>query len=214
VGRNEWLACGVILAAFLAGVGLASTASSAIPWYVSRASGIGAFVALSVSVVLGLLVSTKAVEPSVPRIFSFELHGFMSVLALTLVAVHGGALLFDATFHYTVLQLAVPFTTDYAPFATGLGVIATWAMAVVTASFWAKAKIGHRTWRRLHYASFGAYVLSFAHGIAAGSDTTNPFVYWMYAISAMAVVALLVLRLGGHQRAPRPAGAAIRGGST
>lgn len=212
MGRNEWLACGIILAAFLAGVGLASSASSTpIPWYVSRASGIGAFLALTASMVLGLLVSTKAAEPSVPRIFSFELHGFVSVLALTLVAVHGGALLFDATFHYTVLQLAVPFTTEYAPFATGLGVIATWAMAVVTASFWAKKKIGHQTWRRLHYASFGAYVLSFAHGMAAGSDTTNPFVYWMYAISAMAVAGLLALRIAGQQKAPRPAGAPVRG---
>ena len=205
MGRNEWLACGFILAAFLGGAALASTSDSAVPWYVSRASGIAAFIALSASMILGLLVSTKAAEPHVKRLFSFELHGFVSVLSLTLVALHGGALLFDVTFHYTLLNLAVPFITDYAPIATGLGVIAMWAMAIVTGSFWAKKRIGHATWRRLHFLSFAAYVLSFAHGMSAGTDTSNPAVYWMYALSATAVTGLLALRIAGQQKVARPA---------
>ena len=215
MGRNEWTALGLLAATFLGGAALAGP-SGQFAWFIARASGLAAFGALTASMVLGLLVSTKVSEPRVPRIFNFEIHSFVSVLALTLIGIHGGSLLFDASFHFTPLALLLPFAAPYAPIWTGLGVIAAWLVAVVTASFWAKKRIGHRAWRKLHYASFGAYVLSLVHGMSAGSDTSNGLVYAFYGLSVMLVAALFVLRLAGprksvtHRPAASPAASAVR----
>lgn len=211
MGRKEWLALGLLAAAFMGGAALAGAGDNQVPWFISRAAGLGAFVVLSLSVVLGLLVSSRAAEPAVPRAFSFELHGFLSMLSLTLVAIHGGALLFDSWFHFTPLAILVPFVAPYSPLWTGLGVIAAWTMAIVAGSFWARRSLGYTTWRRLHYASFAVYVLALVHGLAAGTDTVQRPVAMMYTISAAVVAGLLTYRIGsrgeGRARAsarPRP----------
>jgi methionine sulfoxide reductase heme-binding subunit len=213
MGRNEWTALGLLAAAFLGGAALAGPGSQ-FAWFLARASGLAAFAALTASMVLGLLVTTKVSEPKVPRIFNFEIHSFVSVLALTLIGIHGGSLLFDASFHFTPLALLVPFVAPYAPLWTGLGVIAAWLVAVVTGSFWAKKRIGHKAWRKLHYASFGAYALSLVHGMSAGSDTSNVAVYWFYALSVTLVASLFVLRLAGPRKAAAPHRAAPANAST
>lgn len=200
MGRNEWTALGLLAATFLGGAALAGSGAH-LPWFIARASGLAAFGALTLSMVLGLLVTTKAAEPRVPRIFNFEIHSFVSVLALTLICVHVGSLLFDASFHFTPLAVVLPFMSPYAPVWTGLGVIAAWLVAIVTGSFWAKKRIGHKTWRKLHYISFAAYALSLVHGLSAGTDSSSVFVYWFYWGSVMVVASLLVLRVAGTQKA-------------
>ena len=44
------------------------------PWLVSRALGLTAYVALSLDIVLGLLVSTGAADRALPRARTLELH--------------------------------------------------------------------------------------------------------------------------------------------
>jgi hypothetical protein len=66
----------------------------------------------------------------------------------------------------------------------------------------------------LHYLSFGVFVSALVHGLTAGTDTANPWVFTLYAATGAAVVALVVLRvvMAGHDgpkgepaRAPRAA---------
>ncbi len=211
MGKQELLALGLLGAAFVGGAALASTGNSQAPWFVSRAAGIGAFVALSLSVILGLLTSMRLGFPGLGRAFNFEIHGFVSVLGLTLVGIHGGSLLFDGFFHFTPAHLLIPFLSPYEPAWTGLGVIAAWGMAIVTASFWMRRWIGQRTWRRLHYVSFAVYLLAFFHGITSGTDTGAMPVALMYAASAVTVASLLALRImirGERIQAGRSAAAA------
>lgn len=200
MGRREWLALGLLGATFLAGAALASPGGQT-PWMIARASGLAAFAALTLSMILGMLITTRAGEPQVPRIFNFEIHSFVSVLALTLIGVHVGSLLFDATFHFTPLTLLIPFISPYAAIWTGLGVMAAWSVAFLVGSFWAKKRIGHKTWRKLHYLSFAGWVLALVHGMSAGTDTSNALVYWFYGLSVMAVAFLFVLRIGGWRKA-------------
>jgi len=181
-----------------------------VPWMLSRASGIVAFVLLSGSILLGLSITTRAGEGSLSRPFVFTIHQFLSVLSLTFVGVHAGALLFDGFFNFGPLEVLVPFAAPYQPFWVGLGVIAAWAAAAVTGSFWARKRIGQRAWRRLHYASFAAYVLSLGHSIFSGSDTSLPVVWLLYAVSATAVAALLTYRVALARPASRPAAPARR----
>lgn len=183
---------------------LASVPLGPYPWYVSRASGVAAFAALALSVTLGLLVSSRGGPRWLPKTLVFELHQFLSVLGLALLAVHAGALLFDSTVPFTPFEILVPFAASYERAWVGAGVMGAWLAAAITASSWLKPRIGHRGWRRLHYASFAAFALGLVHAIGAGTDTQQPAIYWGYVFSAAAVAALTVFRVaarrGGRQQ--------------
>ncbi len=208
-------------AVFMGGILMSASLQTAslghLAWYVSRASGLVAFVLISASVILGLLISTKSPKPLVPRALTFDLHQFLSILTLTMVGAHAGILIFDGFMPFSPAAVLFPFTAPFKPFVTGLGVIAAWLLVAVTASFWLRKYIGQRAWRRFHFVSFATYVLALGHGFTAGPDTTIPLVHWTYVLSAATVAGLLTYRIGfrsgNRQPAPLPppgAGAAAR----
>ena len=195
-----WLALG---AGFVTSLALRSAELGTLPWAISRASGLAAFAVLSASVVLGLLISTKAGDGILSRHFVFDMHQFLAVASLALIALHAGSLLFDSFFNFTSLSLIIPFAAPYKPLAVGMGVLAGWLTAVTAASFWFRSRIGVKRWRTLHYLTFLAYFGALGHGVFAGTDTELPFVYWGYVASAGAVLALTVLRISGYRQADR-----------
>lgn len=182
-------------ASFAAALALQNADLGHVPWYLSRSSGIASFVALTASMVLGLLVSTKAGDPHLPRPLTFDMHAFLSVLSLTLIGVHAASLMFDGFLRFSAADVLIPFVSPYRTFWTGIGIIAAWLAAIVTASFWARKRLGQKNWRRLHYATVAAYLMGLGHGFAAGTDSQLAVVFWMYVISAAMVAALLAYRL-------------------
>ncbi len=193
------------LASFLGAFALQGADLGQIPWAVSRASGLAAFAVLSASVIMGLLISTKASDGLLSRPFVFDMHQFLSVTSLVLVSVHAGSLLFDGFLNFTPLDVLVPFVSPYQPAAIGVGIIAAWLCAITTASFWMRSRIGQKRWRTLHYITFLAYAAGLWHGLAAGTDTRLPLVYWGYIFSLAAVTALTVLRVSGYKKVTRRA---------
>ena len=169
-------------------------------WMVSRASGLVAYAALSLDVIVGLLVSTRSAGRLVPRGHLVDLHGWLSPLTLALVLAHGGVLLADSYVRFDVIDLAVPFASSRWPVAVGAGVLAGYLLLVVHLSFGLRKRIGTSVWRRLHYLSFVAYVLVTVHALAAGSDRANPWVASLYACSLLAVVSLVGLRIAIQRR--------------
>ena len=191
---------------FLSTLALRLMELGSMPWYLSRAAGLTSFAVLSASVILGLLLSTKNNPKWLKKPLVFEMHQFLSVLALVLVAVHVAALVFDPQGTFTPLELLVPFAGAYQRFWVGAGIIAMWLIAAITVSFWMKKRIGHRAWRMLHMGSFAGYLMALGHGIAAGSDTGLAPVYWMYVLSAASIAGLTILRISQQRRtAQRPA---------
>ena len=79
------------------------------------------------------------------------------------------------TIEITFGDLVIPFTAPYKPLWTGLGVIAADLALIVAISFPLKKRIGGRNWRRLHWATYSIFALSTAHGLAAGTDSAQPW---------------------------------------
>lgn len=171
-----------------------------VPWALNRASGLVAFALLSLSVITGLLISTKSSDGFMSRPFVFEMHQFLSVLSVVLIGVHMASLLFDEYLGFTALELVVPFLSPYQPVAMGVGVVGAWLCAITLASFWMRAQIGQKAWRMLHYATFAGYGASLWHGIAAGTDTRMAVVYWMYIGSLAVVAGLTTMRISGYRK--------------
>jgi sulfoxide reductase heme-binding subunit YedZ len=180
---------------------------SRLSWYVIRASGIVAYVLLAVTVAAGLTITGKAVPAGRARVDAYELHSFAALLILGFASVHGAALLVDRFIGFNLVQITVPFTSSYRPVSVAMGIIGFYATAVVYASFWARRYIGYQGWRRLHYASFAAFVLASWHGILSGSDGGRPWMLAVYFLSLGTILVLLAYRLmvTDQSPAPRPA---------
>ena len=104
----------------------------------------------------------------------------------------------DQYINFTLLQVLVPFSTaDYRPFWVGIGQTGFYLWAIVVLSFYVRQRIGQKTWRALHYASFLMYVMGISHGIFSGTDSVAPWAQWYYWLSGGSLLFLLVTRIVG-----------------
>ena len=165
------------------------------PWLLSRATGVTAFLALSLDVIVGLGMSTRAADRWLTRAQALDLHRWLSPVALALVAGHALALLADGYVRFDMLDVLVPFAARFRTTAVGIGVIAAYLALVVHASFGLRRWLGTRTWRRLHALSFVAFVAAALHAITAGTDSAHPWLVAVYATPLAIVTALVGYRV-------------------
>jgi methionine sulfoxide reductase heme-binding subunit len=164
-------------------------------WYLSRAAGFTAYLALFGSVALGMMLSTRAAARTGRQQLAFDMHRFLSILALAFSLFHVYVLLGDQYLNFSVWQLSVPFASPYRTLAVATGVVSMYAMVLVVASFYVRKFIGYRTWRALHFITFAMYAGVTLHGITAGTDTTQAWARLLYLSTGLAVLGLLAYRL-------------------
>jgi sulfoxide reductase heme-binding subunit YedZ len=61
-------------------------------------------------------------------------------------------------------------------------------MVLIIVSFPIRKRIGMRSWRRLHWATYGLFALATVHGLAAGTDTPAPWAFAIYLGAVGSVV--------------------------
>jgi sulfoxide reductase heme-binding subunit YedZ len=164
-------------------------------WFASRAFGLVAYTALTLEVLLGLGASTGYLDRTIGRARVHELHRWLSAIVLATLGMHALVLLGDQTVKLSFVDLLVPFRGPYRPLAVGLGVLAGYALLTLHVSHMLRKLIGPRAWRRLHYISFGTFVLATLHGILAGSDASKLGLKALYVGAALLVSGLTFLRL-------------------
>jgi methionine sulfoxide reductase heme-binding subunit len=164
-------------------------------WYVTRTMAVTSYIALTFSVVLGMLRSIARTSKESISWVADELHKFVATLAGVLVVGHLVSLRLDPFLPFSWTNLFLPIAEPYRPTAVVLGVFALYAMAVTLVSSWLRRRMPYAFWRRLHYVSFVAFVLVTLHGILAGSDALEPWMRAIYAFSASAVAFLLIMRV-------------------
>jgi sulfoxide reductase heme-binding subunit YedZ len=175
-------------------------------WYLARAAGLTAYLLLTLDVILGLVIHTRALDDLIARWQSFDLHQFTALLALGFLALHLLALLGDSYVGFRPWQLLIPFTSPYRPVPVALGVVALYLVLLIVGSFYVRRHIGQRAWRMLHYLSFGGWALALGHGLLAGTDTGTLWGLFLYAGTGFIVVALTIARFQEAAPAtPRPA---------
>jgi hypothetical protein len=164
-------------------------------WYAARATGLLAYLAVAGSVVFGLLLSTKILDTIAHRPVSYSLHKDLALVGLILGTIHPLVLMADQSFAFSPAALLVPFASPFAPAWVGLGQLAFYGLAIVTASFYVRRQIGQRAWRLLHYLTFAVFLGTTAHGIMSGSDSGAPWAIWLYLVPGALALFLLVYRI-------------------
>jgi hypothetical protein len=148
---------------------VSALAAVPIAWLVARAAGLVALGLLTLSVWLGLGMSTRVLGPRRQKAL-FAWHRTLVWTGLSMIALHAIALLFDPSIHFGLAAVLVPLTAPWHPAAVAAGVVAGWLALMLAVSFRMRRWIGQRGWRRLHYASFLAFLLSVGHALVAGTD--------------------------------------------
>jgi hypothetical protein len=164
-------------------------------WYAARTMGFMAYLLVAGSVVYGLLLSTKILDAIAHRPISFALHKDLSIAGLLLAIVHATVLLADQSFAFSPRGILVPFASPYAAVWVGIGQLAFYGLAIVTASFYVRRHIGQRAWRGLHYLTFAVFLGATGHGVMSGSDSGTPWAFWIYLVPSAAAFFLLVYRV-------------------
>jgi len=175
-------------------------------WFISRSSGVVAYLLITLGVLWGLVQSGNLFRPRVSPLLSLGLHSFFNWLGLGLAVLHGMILTGDRYIEIDLTRGFVPFLSSYRPIPVGLGIIALYLMFLLSLSFYARTHLGQKNFRSLHYASFLVFLLVTAHSLLAGTD--SPALWWLYVSSLAAVGLLTVARIvhtrrAGHRPLPR-----------
>ena len=171
-------------------------------WYLARASGITAYVFMTAAMIAGLVVKSRPFGAAVKPAAQIDVHRFVTTLALGGIVVHILTLVLDSTIEIGLSAVLVPGLSPYKPLWTGLGVLAAELTVLVIVSFPLRKRIGGKNWRRLHWATYAIFVLSTAHGLAAGTDSGQVWAMDMYLGAVGAVAFATVYRV--LTRRPKP----------
>lgn len=175
-------------------------------WEMIRASGLIAYVLLSVSMIVGIAVRARALDWLVKRAWVLEGHQTLSVLALAFTGGHIVLTMLNQYLPFSYVDVLVPFASGWSPVAIALGIVAFYLMALLVLSSWLRPVIGQRAWRAIHYGGFVCWVMALGHGIFSGTDTSAVWVQWLYLVSAASVGLLIVFRaLTARNRTQSPA---------
>lgn len=185
------------------------TSSTAL-WYASRATGVVAFVLLTVVVVLGVLVSRRGRLPGLPRFATTSVHRSMSLLAVAFTAVHVITAIADPYVIIGVAAAIIPFTSAYKALWIGLGAVALDIIVALIVTSLARARIGRRTWRAVHWLAYACWPVALAHSIGSGSDLRAGGLLVLTVSCTAAVVGAAGWRVASAVTAPSRAQRAAR----
>lgn len=167
-----------------------------ITWEIVRASGFVAYTLVSLSVILGLMMSLRWQSARWwPRQFHYEFHQFLILLAGFFTVVHGVFAWLDPFMKFRWYELVIPGASHYRPLWMALGIIAAELGLLVVLSTWLRPHIGYPWWRRLHGLTFLVFLLATVHGLGTGSDTKTPWALLFYGVPVAAVSLLGLFRL-------------------
>ncbi len=175
--------------------------NSQIWWYIARASGIVGWLLLTATVVWGILTPAKLSDRQRPAWF-LDLHKWLAGLTVGFVAIHLAALMADSYIEFSIVDMIIPFASDWKPFPVALGVLATWLLVIVQATSLAMKRLKRSVWRKIHLTSYLTFFVASLHGTLAGTDATNAL-YQITSITALTAVIFTTLYRVMTRRKPR-----------
>lgn len=174
-------------------------------WFLTRSSGIVAWVMLTLSVIWGIILSTKAFPEQRRPIWLLSVHRWLGGLTMSFLAVHLVALVADSYVQFGLADLTIPYATDWKPGAIALGVLGMWLLVAVELTSLAMRKLPRKVWRVVHLSSYIAFWFTAMHAAFAGSDATKPMYQWTAVASIAAVAWALIYRILTRRSARRAA---------
>jgi sulfoxide reductase heme-binding subunit YedZ len=157
-------------------------------WYLGRGTGLVSLVLLTIVVVLG--IGNRSGRPAfgLPRFAVTVVHRNAALLAVTLLAIHVGTLLFDPYAQLRLIDVVLPFRGSYRPLWQGLGTLAVDIIIALTITSLVRHRLGLRAWRVVHWLAYAAWPLALVHGLRNGTDARTA---WLLATAILCTSSVL-----------------------
>jgi DMSO/TMAO reductase YedYZ heme-binding membrane subunit len=169
-------------------------------WYLSRSSGIVALVLLVMTVVWGILLSTRALRPLDRPAWLLDLHRWLGGTALVMTGFHLLGLYLDGYVDFGFTELLVPGTSSYRPVAVAVGIVSLYVMIAVQATSYMRRWLSTRAWRATHMLSYGLVWAAAIHAGLAGTDTVNRAYQVLALLLTMIAVTAMIIRVVSQGR--------------
>jgi Ferric reductase like transmembrane component. len=183
---------------------IAATATGTVPvtWLVARAAGLVAFALLTISVTLGLALSTKLLGGRRGKML-LGWHQTLMWTAVAMLVLHGAAVALDPVLQFGFVGVLVPGLAPWRPLPVAAGILTGWVMLALATSFNVRRRIGQRRWRLMHYASFAAFAIGLYHALNVGTDLTGTRGLIFAGVATAPVVWLVFARILMPRPKPR-----------
>ncbi len=143
---------------------------------VSALAGLFAVWLLTLNLLLGLLLSVRY-NPlkrwPYQRINYFTVHNWTGYVALALVGVHIVLLPFSSTAGWSWGDAFWPAHVSQQPFDNVVGALSFYLLFIVVLTSWLRRRMGRKSWKLVHYASYACAVLFFWHGAVVDPKMAN-----------------------------------------
>ena len=153
-------------------------------WYMTRGFGLIDLVLLTATLVMGVTQVVRYARPGLPRFVISALHKNISLLAVVFLAIHIVTAVLDTYVSISIADVFIPFVGRYRPFWLGLGAIALDLMVALVITSLVRERLGHRTWRLVHWAAYLCWPVAIVHGLGTGTDTK---LGWVLALNLVCV---------------------------
>jgi DMSO/TMAO reductase YedYZ heme-binding membrane subunit len=169
------------------------TVGPSVYWYLTRASGTVSLILLTASVVIGIAAIARLSGPGVPRFVVDGVHRTASLLAVAFLAVHIVTAVLDSFASISLVDAIIPFVGSYRPLWLGLGTVAFDLLLAVAITSLIRDRMGHATWRGIHWLAYLAWPVAVVHGLGTGSDVHQS---WLQLITVACILAVLAAVVG------------------
>ncbi|MEZ5244572.1 MAG: ferric reductase-like transmembrane domain-containing protein [Acidimicrobiales bacterium] len=163
-------------------------------WYATRAAGLMTWTTATASVVVGLMLSARAIRARTGPWF-LDLHRFLGGITVVFLIAHIATLWADSYVDFGPRELFVPGASEWRSEAIAWGIVAAYIMIAVEVSSLVRPRIGVKVWRVIHVLSFAAMAAGSYHAWLAGSDVKNPVTWAIAGTGSILVLGLVSLRL-------------------
>jgi predicted ferric reductase len=164
-------------------------------WYIARASGIIAWLFITASVLWGILLSTKLFPNHRRPAWLLDLHRGLGALSVLFLLTHVVALIADSYVQFEIVDVLVPFASEWKTWQVALGVFAFWGLVIVELTSLAMKRLPRKAWRGIHFTSYLTFLLTSLHGTFAGTDATNMMYVATSAVTTGALTVAVAYRI-------------------
>lgn len=148
-------------------------------WYFTRAAGLMAFLLLYITIFLGLAVRTPVLRKIIKPFYSFSIHRWLSLQALTFVLIHSLSLLFDKFYTLSLRDIFIPFafsSDTLNPLLVALGIIGFYLMVILVITSYGRRFMNQKLWRLIHSINITLYIIVIIHSFYLGTDLKIPLI--------------------------------------
>jgi methionine sulfoxide reductase heme-binding subunit len=167
-------------------------------WYLSRASGIVAWLMLTASVLWGIILATDLFPTWRRPAWILSMHRWLAGLTIFFIVGHVGTILADSSVHFRVVDVLVPYASSWRPTAVAVGVVCVWAIFAVEVTALAAKRLSKKWWRDIHLAGYWIFWATCIHAALAGTDTSKPLYLATSLVALTAIIFATCYRVLTH----------------